>query len=248
MPPSSRSPRRWGSRTTDGAEFDSAEEVTRQADLARLRALASEFSRTVPDGDVAAFVAELARRFSAEASGRGVNLMTYHRAKGLEFDAVFLPRLLEGEFPFRSGRNRAPEDEERRLLYVGITRARRYLFLTWPVDVLGSRGARVARSPFVHEITGTEAAASPVPRARSARGGDRAAMGDPAFEALRRWRRERADSDGVPAYVVFPDTTLTEIARRRPTTRAELSSIAGIGPTKLDRYADDVFTVLARLA
>jgi DNA helicase-2/ATP-dependent DNA helicase PcrA len=232
-----------------GAGFDSAEEVTRQADLARLRALASEFSRAAPDGDVTAFVAELARRFSAEASGRGVNLMTYHRAKGLEFDAVFLPRLLEGELPFRSGRNRAPEDEERRLLYVGITRARRFLFLTWPVDVLGSRGARVARSPFVHEIAGTEAAAEPVPRGRSPKGSARAAAaGDPAFEALRRWRRERAVSDGVPAYVVFPDTTLTEIARRRPRTRDELSSISGVGPAKLDRYAEDVFTVLARLA
>jgi DNA helicase-2/ATP-dependent DNA helicase PcrA len=232
-----------GFATDDGAEVDSAEEVTRQADLARLRALASEFSGAAPNGDVAAFVAELTRRFSVGASGRGVNLMTYHRAKGLEFDAVFLPRLLEGELPFRSGRNRAPEDEERRLLYVGITRAKRYLFLTWPTDVLGSRGASVARSPFVHEIAGTKAAAAPARGSRRA-----AATGDPAFEALRRWRRERADSDGVPAYVVFPDATLTEIARRRPRTRDELSSISGVGPTKLDRYADDVFMVLAKLA
>jgi DNA helicase-2/ATP-dependent DNA helicase PcrA len=89
-------------------------------------------ARSEPFGE--AFVAELARRFSAEHSGRGVNLLTYHRAKGLEFDAVFLPRLLDGELPFRSGRSTADVEEERRLLYVGITRARRYLFLTWPTD------------------------------------------------------------------------------------------------------------------
>ena len=117
------------------------------ADLGRLRALAAEFARANPDGDVDAFLEELGRRFSIDRSGRGVNLMTYHRAKGLEFDAVFLPRLLDGELPFRSGRSRAPDDEERRLLYVGVTRARRHLFVTWP---LGSK----PRSPFVTELSG----------------------------------------------------------------------------------------------
>ena len=94
----------------------------------------------------AAFVEELGRRFSTEHSGRGVNLLTYHRAKGLEFDAVFLPRLLDGELPFRSGRAKAEPDEERRLLYVGITRARTYLFLTWATD------AKTKPSPFLDEL------------------------------------------------------------------------------------------------
>ena len=48
-----------------------------------------------------------------------MQLMTFHRAKGLEFDAVFLPRLLDGELPFRSRRSEADPEEERRLLYVG---------------------------------------------------------------------------------------------------------------------------------
>ena len=103
---------------------DADEEVTRQSDLGRMRSLAAEFERAHPEGDAAAFGAELAERFSTEHSGRGVNLLTYHRAKGLEFDAVFLPRLLDGELPFRSGRAKADPEEERRLLYVGITRAR----------------------------------------------------------------------------------------------------------------------------
>jgi DNA helicase II / ATP-dependent DNA helicase PcrA len=226
------------------AQPDSEEEATRQSDLARLRALAREFTAARPEGDIREFLEELARRFSAEQSGRGVNLMTYHRAKGLEFDAVFLPRLLHGELPFRSGRNRAPVDEERRLLYVGITRAKRFLCLTWPADVRGGR------SPFVDELT-WQPSSEPRRPARSAaepraavRAKSAALAGDPLFDALRRWRRDRAQGDGVPAYVVFHDSTLAEIASRRPRTLADLRTISGVGPAKLERYGQEILSVL----
>ncbi len=98
------------------ASPDSDEEATRQADLGRLRALAAEHAASLGEGATAAgFLAELERRFAADREGRGVQLMTYHRAKGLEFDAVFLPRLLDGELPFRSRRSEADPEEERRL-------------------------------------------------------------------------------------------------------------------------------------
>jgi DNA helicase-2/ATP-dependent DNA helicase PcrA len=227
------------------AEPDSEEEATRQADLARLRDLAREFAVARPDEGIAEFLEELARRFSAEESGRGVKLMTYHRAKGLEFEAVFLPRLLDGELPYRSGRNRAPVDEERRLLYVGITRAKRFLFLTWPAD------ARTGRSVFVDELT-WQPPSEPRVASRSASGPKapprvKAAgpPADPLFDALRRWRRDRAERDGVPAYVVFHDSTLAEIASRRPRTLSDLRMVSGIGPAKLERYGQEVLAVLA---
>ena len=102
------------------------EEATRQADLARLLRLAEQF-----DGTAEELAADLTARFGAESEGRGVHLLTYHRAKGLEWDAVFLPLLVEGELPARQARSAEALAEERRLLYVGITRARRRLHLTW---------------------------------------------------------------------------------------------------------------------
>jgi ATP-dependent DNA helicase UvrD/PcrA len=194
-------------------------EQTRQADLARLVRLAEQF-----DGGVAGFVASLHERFGATA-GRGVHLLTLHRAKGLEFDAVYLPRLDEGELPNR----RADADEERRLLYVGITRAKRHLLVTWSGKP----------SRFLAEL-GVQKAA--VPRALVA------SELPPAFGALREWRLERAKADEVPAYVVFHNATLAEIAERQPRTLAELAGIAGVGPAKLERYGEDVLAALARVA
>jgi DNA helicase-2/ATP-dependent DNA helicase PcrA len=194
-------------------------ELVRQTDLARLVRLAEGF-----DGSGTAFGEDLRARFSSGgAEARGVNLLTYHRAKGLEFDAVFLPRLEEKELPSKQARTDAEVDEERRLLYVGMTRARIHLALTWsrrPSRFLAELGVATRRP----------AAEKPV--------------GDPLYESLRAWRRERAQADAVPAYVVFHDATLAEIAARRPQTIGELSQIAGVGPAKLGRYGDDVLAAL----
>ena len=218
------------------SNHDSDDEITRQADLGRLRALAAEFQLAHDDGNVAAFVEELGRRFSTEHSGRGVNLLTYHRAKGLEFDAVFLPRLLDGELPFRSGRAKAEPDEERRLLYVGITRARTYLFLTWATD------AKTKPSPFLDEL-GVRTPSAPKRAAPSRIRLPKA--GGPVLDRLKAWRKSRAKADGVPAYVIFHDKTLEEIADLLPKDWADLASISGVGPTKLERYGDEVLAVVA---
>lgn len=85
---------------------------------------------------------------------------------------------------------------------------------------------------------------------RGSRGGRSAAAADltgetaTLFEALRVWRAGAAKEQGVPAYVVFHDATLREIATRRPTSRAELGTISGIGAAKLDRYADGVLAAV----
>ena len=201
-------------------------ELVRQADLARLCKLADEFddgTRTVEQ-----WVAWLKARFDHGAQG-GVHLLTLHRAKGLEFDAVFLPRVEEKELPCKAAL-RAPAQiaEERRLLYVGLTRARKHLALTWAGKP----------SRFLLEL-GVEAAEPVRPRRREAE------PDDPTYVALKEWRLKRSKRDDVPAYVVFHNSTLAEIASRRPKTIAELASVPGVGPAKLERYGRDVLDALA---
>jgi ATP-dependent DNA helicase UvrD/PcrA len=203
-------------------------EATRQHDLGRLVALA----RQLDDGTrtVAGFFLKLDARFGDGSDGQGVHLLTYHRAKGLEFDAVFLPGVEERELPVRQAKTDEAVAEERRLLYVGITRAKRHLALTWSAEARPSR--------FLAEL-GVE-----LTQPRERRKVDAESL-PPSFAVLREWRLKRAKEDGVPAYVVFHDSTLAEIAERSPRTRGELASVSGIGPTKLDRYADEVLAALA---
>jgi DNA helicase II / ATP-dependent DNA helicase PcrA len=193
------------------------EELTRQGDLARFVRLAEEFGQ----GTVADFLADLQSRFGEESAGRGVNLLTYHRAKGLEFEVVFLPRLEEGELPFKRSRRGEALAEERRLLYVGMTRAKRHLELTWSG----------APSRFLAELGVDEP--------------ERPAADDPVVKALKAWRLERAKRDEVPAFVVLHDRTLEEIARRRPQELWDLAKVSGVGPAKLERYGAEVLATLA---
>ena len=200
-------------------------ELVRQADLRRLVSLAADFDdgeRTTRD-----FIADLEARFgSTGADRRGVHLLTLHGAKGLEFDAVFIPRVEEKELPIRQAKRPVEIAEERRLFYVGLTRAKRHLLLTWsgkPSRFLAELG--VATSP-----------------ARALR---QAEPDDPLYAALKRWRLRRATADDLPAYVVFHNSTLAEIAGRRPRDLAELGTVPGVGPAKLQRYGDDVLAVLA---
>ncbi len=68
---------------------------------------------------------------------------------------------------------------------------------------------------------------------------------EPLFEALRALRRELADEQGVPPYVIFHDATLTEMARQRPGSRESLRALPGIGEQKLERYGDAFLAVIA---
>jgi ATP-dependent DNA helicase RecQ len=65
------------------------------------------------------------------------------------------------------------------------------------------------------------------------------------FERLRTWRGATAKEQGVPAYVIFHDATLREIATAAPSTLAELAGVNGVGETKLARYGDEILATLA---
>ncbi len=145
---------------------------------------------------------------------------------------MFLPRLEEGELPIRRARGDELA-EERRLLYVGLTRAKRHLLVTW--------SGRPSR--FLAEL-GVRAAAS-----SAAPAGERPKLeATPAVLALKEWRLARARAEEVPAYVVFNDRTLAELVARTPRTLAELAAVPGIGPAKLERYGSELLEQLARVA
>jgi DNA helicase-2/ATP-dependent DNA helicase PcrA len=215
----------------------SGDEATRQADLGRMLRLAQEFGGS----SAAAFARDLRSRFAEEDEGRGVVLLTYHRAKGLEFDAVFLPRLEDKELPFALSKSDDDLAEERRLLYVGITRARRNLYVSWASHREGERRSRPKPSPFLQELMPAGAAAPVTLRPKAATA---PAPDDPLFATLRDWRLKKSRESDVPAYVVFDNKTLALIAAAKPATRAALLAIPGVGPAKLDRYAEDVLQIV----
>lgn len=220
------------------------DEATRQADLARLIRLAEEYPG---QNGIPGFIADLEARFRPESEGRGINLLTYHRAKGLEFRAVFLPRLEDRELPFALA-DGEQLSQERRLFYVGITRAKERLLISWALYREDERAKRRRKSPFLDEIDQPTLRSVP-PRPTRARGGtirrEVSAENAALFEALKQWRLQESRRAEVPAYVVFADETLARISELRPRDFASLLKVPGIGTTKASLYGVDVLALVA---
>jgi DNA helicase-2/ATP-dependent DNA helicase PcrA len=246
--------RELGVRADTVPEGDSARE--RHAAVVTLLNLADDLVRDRPTAGVADFLADTERRAEAESGGAaaGVELLTYHRAKGLEWEAVFLPALEEGTLPIRQATEPDELAEERRLLYVGVTRAQRHLWLSWARRRLGPTGreSRRSRSRFLDPLVpASPRTARPLGLASERRSADvapKVAPSDrsPLSNALRAWRTERARTDQVAPFIVFHDATIEAIAARRPRSIPELRRVPGIGPTKLERYGEELIAVILR--
>jgi DNA helicase-2/ATP-dependent DNA helicase PcrA len=213
--------------------------------LAALVGLADDLIAARPQARLPDLVAELDARANAQHAPtvQGVTLASLHSAKGLEWDAVFLVGLTDTTLPIQHATTPDALAEERRLLYVGITRARERLALSWALA--RSPGQRRGRRPsrFLDGLRPAGSHAPPKPRAKQRAAAPEAADAE-LFGRLRAWRKQQADEQGVPAYVVFNDATLVAIADARPGSAAELARISGVGPAKLERYADAVLAVV----
>jgi DNA helicase-2/ATP-dependent DNA helicase PcrA len=212
---------------------------------------------------LAELVAELDERASAQHAPtvEGVTLASLHAAKGLEWDAVFLAGLSEGLMPISLAETDVAIAEERRLLYVGITRAREHLELSFARS--RNPGGRASRRP-THFLDGLwpEQEGRPGGSGRTSRrvGGGRSGRESQAagaaqelsedvdielYERLKGWRAEVATRTSRPAYTVLVDSTLASIARHKPASIADLARINGIGPAKLDRFGPTVLAIVA---
>ncbi|MCW2920729.1 MAG: UvrD/REP helicase [Thermoleophilia bacterium] len=218
----------------DGKVKGSDEAQTLQEDLGLLVRLAA----TEQFEDLGTFVDAVRSRYDVRPTDGGVQLLTLHRAKGLEWAAVFLPRLNVKELPFKSRTSAADVDDERRLLYVGITRAKRHLYLSRAADA-------GAGSSFLGEL-GIQVAAPRGASSGSGSGGAKVVLDpdDPLVTALQAWRGEESRRIGKPAYVVFDNKTLVAIAQARPASIGALAEVSGVGPAKLERYGDAVLDVV----
>jgi DNA helicase-2/ATP-dependent DNA helicase PcrA len=234
--------------------------------LLALVSLAEELAAADPGASVSALVRELDQRAEAQhaPSALGVTLASLHAAKGLEWDAVFLVGLTDGTLPIQHAETPEEIEEERRLFYVGVTRARSRLALSWALSrTEGGRRTR-RRSRFLTGIAPDSArpdrsgrapgrcrvcgsALSTATQIKSGRCGKCPSSADPELvDALRTWRKDRSTQASVPAFVVFSDATLLAIAERKPADGAALLAIPGIGRAKLDAYGSDVLAIVGR--
>ncbi|MCJ7827486.1 MAG: ATP-dependent DNA helicase UvrD2, partial [Demequinaceae bacterium] len=197
------------------------------------------------EGNLKGFIADLEDRSAAQHAPAidGVTLTTLHAAKGLEWDAVFIAGLADGLVPISLADTDEALAEEKRLLYVGITRARIHLALSYARA--RSEGGRAIRKPtrFLERHWPDGRRSAPPPRRMAA--ADLSARDLRLFDELKAWRLAHAEAEAKPAFTVLVDTSLAEIAEKRPRTLGELATVRGIGPSKLDRYGREILGLVS---
>jgi DNA helicase-2/ATP-dependent DNA helicase PcrA len=164
-----------------------------------------------------------------------VMLSTVHRVKGMEWPHVVVLGAHDGLMPHHLSDD---VEEERRVFHVAITRG------DTSVHVLAEPGP----ARFLDELTRVATAAdlvAPVRPVLTVVDAVPLSADEELVEALKEWRRDRARADRVPAYVILHDAHLTGIAARAPRTLRDLARCPGIGPTKLERYGDEIIATVA---
>jgi DNA helicase II / ATP-dependent DNA helicase PcrA len=256
----------------DLTEIAAEGEGDRRHRLEGLVRLAREHTSLDDGASIESFFAWLRATVGGDEPARGgnvVELATFHAAKGLEWPLVFVVGLERGLVPIAQADTPQARGEERRLLYVAVTRAQRELHCSWAERrTFGSRSLTRTPSAYLPAIeAAVKAGGEGTPgdwrrflddgraKLRAAAGKRPGSLlpilegADPMlFEALKTWRASTARASGVPAYVIFHDTTLAALAQAKPSDRSGLLAVPGLGPVKAERYGEAVLAVLSGAA
>lgn len=215
--------------------------------------------------DAASWVRERAS-WQHSPVAEAVTLATMHAAKGLEWDDVAIIGAREGMVPFALAQEEPALSEERRLLYVACTRARRTLRISWNFIASGGKQQRSRfliglgqerrqQAPAAGEsrtvksrpcIVCGELLGTPAERKLRRHESCELPVDEALYEDLRSWRKRTADADSVPAFVVFTDATLLAIAEAKPSDEQELLQLPGVGRRKIGKYGEGLLEVLAQ--
>ena len=179
----------------------------------------------------------------------GVDLATFHAAKGLEWHSVVIAGLERGLVPIR------PNDpEERRLLYVAISRAQRHLHLTWAKSrQIGQSLEDREPSPWLDLIvtsdqrpsaSAKEVSVSYLAKAREELATNFNADADLRNRRLRNWIAETSRARRIEPSALLPDHLVSKVAEKCPTTLSELALVTGLGENRLNRVGPEILGVL----
>jgi DNA helicase-2/ATP-dependent DNA helicase PcrA len=233
--------RAWAHDTLDdlGPTDPPGEPAAAQVDAARSRvaATALEFLREHPLGDGATFRAWVATSQVFETDDRtGVELLTFHAAKGREWHTVIVSGVESSLVPHKSATTAATRAEEARLLYVALTRATDRLHVT-----SAARRGGYARtpSPLLADFEPVSSDVPPPPRPRERR------RPDPLLTALREWRLHAARRADMLPDQLCSARDLSAIAAGRPADAAELEALTSFGPITARRLAPQILEIVA---
>ncbi|MGA0236843.1 MAG: ATP-dependent helicase [Acidimicrobiales bacterium] len=198
---------------------------------------------------VADFTASLRNDDRVDGVNDGVDLVTFHAAKGLEWPIVHLVGIEDGYVPIAHARGVAARSEERRLLYVAATRAERQLHVSWArTREIGSSLVERHPSPWIDAFRGDPA---PLPDERPSIANLRAKIAavpetdltvtdrterDHVRDQLLLWREDAAERARVAPTAVLSDWTVEQLSIERPCRMDELAAIDGMGQSRARRF------------
>jgi DNA helicase-2/ATP-dependent DNA helicase PcrA len=228
--------RGWAHDVLDAGESGDAETVGAER---RVASALLEFLREQPFGDGATLRSWLAtsRPFAAAEQAAGVELLSFHAAKGREWPSVIVTGVETGLVPHRTATTGAARDEEARLLHVAVTRPADRLVITW---ARRRGGYRRQPSPL---IAGVDTSSPPIVAPPTVLRHEPAPV-DPAVGALVAWRDRAAIAAGLLPGELCSDADLAAIADARPTTADELAAVTGLGPLTASRLLPGIRAAL----